>query len=113
MEADLASQPAPLLGSCLAQPQDSQAGCQQMGIQPAPVVDILDARVPQLATVPAAARGHQDQVAAASFQLVAGEPLAASCLLLPTAVARAEPAHEANLGQILGNWQIWQLSPDD
>ena len=115
MEADLASQPAPLLGTCLAQDTqlDSQAGCQQMGIQPAPVVDILDARVPQLATVPAAARGHQDQVAAASFQLVAGEPLAASCLLLPTAVARAEPAHEANLGQILGNWQIWQLSPDD
>ena len=71
-----------------------------MDIQPAPVVDILDARVPLLATVPAA-RGRQDQLAAASCQLAAGFPLAASCLLFPTAVARAGPAHEANFGSYL------------
>ena len=64
MEAGLANQSAALLlGSCPAQPQDSrldsQAGRPLMDIQPAPVVDILDARLPLLAKEPAA-RGHQD-----------------------------------------------------
>ena len=117
MEADLANQPGPLLGQSLpaaqleshpaaAQPWGSQLDYRQaarprMDIQPAQVVDILDARVLLLAKVlaargqPAAARGHQDQPAAAN-QLEANYPLAANCLLFQTAaVARTEPAPEA------------------
>ena len=118
METGLANQPGPLVGQSLpaaqlgshpaaAQPWDihldyRQAGLPRMDIQPALVVDILDARVLLLAKVSAArgqvaaARGHQDQVAAAN-QLKANCLLAANCLLFQTAaVARTEQAPEAH-----------------
>ena len=99
MEVDLANQPGPLVGQshpvaqmgshpAAAQPWDSrldyrQAARPRMDIQPAQVVDILDARVLLLAKVLAAkgqlaaARGHQDPPAAAN-RLEASCPLAAN-----------------------------------
>ena len=111
MEFDLANQPGPLVGQshpvaqmgshpAADQPWDIQLDYRQaarprMDIQPAQVVDILDARVLLLAKV-LAARGHQDPPAAAN-QLEASCPLAANCLLFQTAaVARTEQAPEAH-----------------
>ena len=86
MEAGLANQLGLLLGNSPAHPWENQAGQPQVDIQPALVVDILDTRLLQLAKV-LAAKGLQDPPAAAASQLVA-----ANCLLLPTAAARAEAA---------------------
>ena len=96
MEVDLASQPGMVGSLPPAHQQDSRldrhAGFPQTDIQPALVVDILAARVPLLLAKVPAAKSHQDQLAAPSFQMVT---LAASCLLFPTAVARAEAAPES------------------
>ena len=92
MEAGLANQLGLLLGNSPAHPWDNQAGQPQVDIQPALVVDILAARVPLLLAKVPAAKSHQDQLAAPSFQMVT---LAASCLLFPTEVARAEAAPES------------------
>ena len=89
MEAGLANQLGLLLGNSPAHPWENQAGQPQVDIQPALVVDILDTRLLQLAKV-LAAKGLQDPPAAAASQLVA-----ANCLLLPTAAARAEAALQA------------------